>query len=104
MATDNTPTPPVWQPLSKCHLANKTAVHTEPEQNTASSIHTVTANLSNKRCHLLKNWLIFAVFFFFPLFFLLLLRAENVSPPIKEGIVANMADIPVLLPILCESE
>jgi len=36
-----TPSPPVLQPLSKCHLANKTPVHTEPEQNTASSIHTV---------------------------------------------------------------
>lgn len=49
---------PVLHPLSKCHLANKTPVHTEPEQKAASSIHTVAVNpppLPDKRCHLLQN-------------------------------------------------
>lgn len=56
--------PPVLQPLSKCHLANKTPVHTEPEQNTASSIHTATVKHSNKRCHLLKNPAVSFLFFY----------------------------------------
>lgn len=42
------PPPPVPQPLSKCHLANKTPVHTEPEQNTASSVHTATVKHSQQ--------------------------------------------------------
>lgn len=86
--------PPVLLPLSKCHLANKTPVHTEPEQNTASSIHTGTVRHSNKRCHLLTNPAVSFLFF-------LLAGAENFSPLIKEGIIANMAEIPTLIPILC---
>lgn len=42
------PPPPVPQPLSKCHLANKMPVHTEPEQNTASSVHTATVKHSQQ--------------------------------------------------------
>lgn len=34
-------------------------------------------------------------------FSLLSSRAENFSPQIKEGIIANMAEIPTLIPILC---
>lgn len=86
--------PPVLQPLSKCHLANKTPVHTEPEQNTASSIHTATVKHSNKCCHLFKNPAVSFLFF-------LLSGAKNFSPQIKEGIIANMAEIPTLIPILC---
>lgn len=81
---------PAPQPLSKCHLANKTAVHTEPEQNAASSIHTASVKHPNKCCHLLQK----------PgcrLSFISLARAENFSPLIKEGIIANMAEIPTVI-------
>ncbi|KAK5900524.1 hypothetical protein CgunFtcFv8_025480 [Champsocephalus gunnari] len=98
-AADNTPPllPPVLQPLSRCHLADKTPVHPEPEQNTASSIHTATVKHSNKTLPPSpKPWLS-SFFSFSPP---LSSRAENFSPQIKEGITANMAEIPTLIPIL----
>lgn len=92
--------PPVLQPLSKCHPANKTPVHTEPEQNTASSIHTETVKHSKQTLATFSKTRL-SPFFLSSLFFSSLLSgAENFSPQIKEGIIENMAEIPTLIPIL----
>lgn len=48
----------------------------------------------NERCHLLKNLAVSFRFFQSS-------GAENFSPQIKEGIIAKMAEIPVLMPVLC---
>lgn len=91
--------PVVPRPLSECHLANKTPVHMEPEQK-KRSFHRRAHTAAVKRCHGLSEeekgererkpgaCL---------LSFILLARAENFSPRIKEAIMANMADVPTVV-------
>lgn len=93
--------PAVPRPLSECHLANKTPVHTEPEQKKQKRpFHPRTHTAAVKRCHGLseektreREREAAACL----LSFILLVRAENFSPRIKEGIMANMADVPTLV-------
>lgn len=97
IAADNNPTPPSSRP--SCSLCLNVIWQTKRlfiQSRNKTQHPPFTLRLSNTPASAAifsESWL--------SRFFLWLSGAENFSPQIKEGIIANMAEIPTLIPILC---